>query len=102
MSLEDFKVARVIGLVGAVIAVLGGLIFGFGVIGLILILASLYYFSRFHGEDRIFKYALYATILAIVAAIFAGIAFFSFLAAITTGEESLGAWIASAIYIVLE
>jgi len=59
----DFSTARILGLIGSILIII------FPLAGIILLLISLYFFSKIYAEPRIFRYALISIVVPIVGAI---------------------------------
>ncbi len=64
MTLET---ARILGGIGAILGILSILHSALGIVGIVLILIALKMISDEYGMPQIFKYALYSTIIIIIA-----------------------------------
>jgi len=79
----DFRTARNLGLIGSILSIVGVVLsriqwIGFelvllGVAGFILVLVSLYLFSKIYAEPRIFRYALISSVVLLAGLIIVAI-----------------------------
>ncbi|MDM7274761.1 MAG: DUF996 domain-containing protein [Thermoprotei archaeon] len=121
----DFEKARTLGIIGTAIIIFGVLISAFAlvflasivelavsmllfiltailsILGWVLVVISLYIFSRFYGEDRIFRNAIYFFISYIIAGVAGAISSLTVLPAIFHPEGFAGILIVSLLVGVL-